>query len=134
MYDYSVITASICKLVYWNRIRDSEDAVHDFWPVSCTQVIQALSILSACILYLKPFLETLESGFFGSDDLRRRGGSAIHGYGTHELSSLGRRRNVSNGLSKEPHTGSDKTTTTVRVSLDGGSQHSQAQIFREVWS
>ena len=43
-----------------------------------------LSIVTACFPYLKPFLESLESGMIRSDDLfRRQGGSTMrygHGY------------------------------------------------------
>ena len=132
MYNYRVIASSMCKLVYWNRIRGSDDPVFDLWPVIiCTEVIQGLSILCACILYLKPFLETLESGFFGGDDLRRRGGSAFDGYGSHGLSSL---PSNASKVSREPQNIFNKTTTTIRASLpewDGGSQDSRANMIRE---
>jgi hypothetical protein len=36
-------------------------------------MIQFFSLLSACILCLRPFLESLTSGFLNGDDLRRRG-------------------------------------------------------------
>ena len=69
-----VITACICKLVYWNRMPPLTDPTLDTWPTTiCTQFIQCLSISSTCFLYLKPFLDSVETGFIRSDDLRRRG-------------------------------------------------------------
>lgn len=37
-----------------------------------TLLAQCLGIVSACILYLKPFLKSLNSGMMRNDDLRRR--------------------------------------------------------------
>ncbi|KAL8823380.1 MAG: hypothetical protein Q9191_005908 [Dirinaria sp. TL-2023a] len=68
------VAATICKLVFWRKTWGGSDPVFDTWSVIiCTQIIQCLSITSACILYLKPFLEALTSGFIHGDDLRRRG-------------------------------------------------------------
>ena len=61
-------------MIYWARRHDTHDPFLDLWPVTvCTQAIQCLSIVSACLLYLRPFLRLLESGFFNLDDLRRKG-------------------------------------------------------------
>ena len=38
----------------------------------CTQIIQCLSILTTCLVYLKPFLDSLETGFIQVGDLKRR--------------------------------------------------------------
>lgn len=43
--------------------------------VVCSQCIQCLSILPVCLLHLKQFLDSLESGFIGIDDLARQGQS-----------------------------------------------------------
>ena len=69
----SVITAVICQLTYLNRIKPSGDLTFEIWPVTlCEQIVQCLSILTTCIVYLKPFLDSLESGFIQVGDLRRR--------------------------------------------------------------
>ena len=74
------MAASICKLVYWNRLSTSADPTLDLWPVAiCSELIQCLGILAACCLYLKPFLESLESGFIRGGDLRRRGEDSLSG-------------------------------------------------------
>lgn len=49
--------------------------------VVAAQVVQCLSIVTACVPYLKPFLDSLESGQMRADDLRRRGKTGVSGYG-----------------------------------------------------
>ena len=45
----------------------------DLWPVLiCTQIVQCLSLTTACIPYLQPFLLSLESGFLRGDEFRRQ--------------------------------------------------------------
>ena len=39
----------------------------------CSQVLQAVTIVSACVPYLRQFLESFPSGLFQSDEIRRRG-------------------------------------------------------------
>ena len=46
----------------------------------CNQLVQNLGIITACVPYIKPFLESLESGMIRTDDLRRRGVTAAYGY------------------------------------------------------
>jgi hypothetical protein len=68
------ISAEITKLVYWNRFATSSDPLFELWPVTiCTEAIQCSSIMAACALYLRPFLEMLQSGFLNLDDMRRNG-------------------------------------------------------------
>jgi hypothetical protein len=43
-------------------------------------LVENLSIATACVPYLKPFLESLESGMIRSDDLRRRGQQSTTDY------------------------------------------------------
>ena len=67
------IGAIVAKLVL-SSLETDGDPFFATWPVAvCTQLIQFLSLLSACILYLRPFLEALTPGFINGDDLRRRG-------------------------------------------------------------
>ena len=50
-----------------------KDPSFDAWPVAiCNQIAQCLSILTACTFYLKPFIDSLESGFIRAGDLRRQ--------------------------------------------------------------
>ena len=78
----SVIAAIMCELVFRNRIAGSEDRTFAAWPaVVCSQFVQALSIITACIPYLKPFFASLESGMIRTDDTRRLGARSIWSYG-----------------------------------------------------
>ena len=64
----------MCKLVFLNRTISSHDPVFDSWTTTiCTQIIQCLNIFCACVLYLRPLLRSLQSGFLRVDDLRRQG-------------------------------------------------------------
>ncbi|KAI4169554.1 MAG: hypothetical protein LQ343_005634 [Gyalolechia ehrenbergii] len=84
-----VLAGIIVQLIYVNRARDTSDETFDTWPtVLSAETVQSLSIITACIPCLKPFLESLESGMLRSDDLRRRGMGGIYGYGSHHLSEL----------------------------------------------
>ncbi|CAD6591805.1 MAG: hypothetical protein ASARMPREDX12_005417 [Alectoria sarmentosa] len=139
----TVTIASMTKLVFLTRTRDSQDPTIDSWPVTiCTQTIECLSILSTCVLYLKPFLDSLESGFIRSDDMRRRGlrddydsnpgGSSGSKYGlssrkqsqteriNFELKGLTRGRN-------ETHIAAANTANKE----DAESQHSRAHMIKE---
>ena len=67
------VGAIIAKLILLMS-ETNDDPFSATWPVTiCTQLIQFLSLLSACLLYLRPFLEALTPGFINGDDLRRRG-------------------------------------------------------------
>lgn len=69
----SVVTAVICQVIYLNRIKPSGDLTFEIWPVTlCSQIVQCLSILATCLVYLRPFLDSLETGFIQVGDLRRR--------------------------------------------------------------
>lgn len=73
----------IFQLIYFDQSWRSDDPPFNRWPlVVATQAVQALSIITACVPYLKPFFESLESGMIRSDDLRRRGIRTTDGYAT----------------------------------------------------
>ena len=67
-----MIVATILQLVLiYRRARTSEPFLT--WEVVLsTEIVQCLGVIAACVPYLKPFLESLESGMIGNDDLRRR--------------------------------------------------------------
>ncbi|KAF7952262.1 uncharacterized protein EAE97_001759 [Botrytis byssoidea] len=71
-----VIAAVCCQLFYLNQ--RMQDPTFDPWRTTiCNQIVQCLSIITACVPYLKMFLDSLESGLLRLDDLRRRGGRAV---------------------------------------------------------
>ena len=114
---------------------------HDPWIVIlCTQIVQCLSIISACFLYLKPFLESVESGFIRSDDIRRRGTNEFYGhtggssttrsaFSTRKHARTGSQSIGLVGVSVPHHT----TTVTANNNpdLDAESQHSRSHIIKE---
>ncbi|MCJ1354573.1 MAG: hypothetical protein MMC33_004562 [Icmadophila ericetorum] len=83
----TVVAAGICQVAFLNaKMSASSDPSLDIWPVAiCTQLLENLSIVTACTVYLKPFLDSLESGFIQVGDLRRQN---AEGYGyTHNKNS-----------------------------------------------
>ena len=68
------IVAILEKVVLYLQSVNASDPFFAMWPATiCMQIIQFLELMAACILYLRPFLEALSSGFINGDDLRRRG-------------------------------------------------------------
>lgn len=132
----SVVAASICNIVFRIARLPSRDITLVIWPVTiCTQAVQCLSIVSACVLYLKPFLESLETGFIRADDMRRRGDSHSGVYGSYDLSSYGSsKRKELNHASKPQKTLGTQTLVTGGRSeqeRDRESQESQSNLIRE---
>ena len=69
-----MVAALIVQLVFLiDRSGPTSDPSLDIWPVSvCTQFVQCLSIVCACTVYLKPFLDSLETGFIQVGGSHRR--------------------------------------------------------------
>ncbi|MCJ1310347.1 hypothetical protein MMC25_004011 [Agyrium rufum] len=77
----AVMGSIVSELVFRHRNRNSQDPTYDAWPVLISlQFAQSLSIIIACIPYLKPFLLSIESGLIRTDDTRRLGGRSFLGY------------------------------------------------------
>lgn len=131
----TVCVASICKLVYLNRARPLDDLTFVLWPVTlCNQTVQCLSITTFSLLYLKPLLEALSTGFIRSDELRRKG--QTNAEGSFSLSTLhpGKENKAVKKFAALTGSGNNKTTITAlgnAAGWEGGSQSSEAQIIRE---
>ncbi|KAI1204757.1 uncharacterized protein F4807DRAFT_446104 [Annulohypoxylon truncatum] len=55
------------------KLNDYEDATYSYWSfVLAMTLAQNLGVMTASVPYLKPFLDSLESGLIRSDDMRRR--------------------------------------------------------------
>lgn len=80
--------------------------------VVATQTVLCLSIVTACIPYLKPFLDSLESGQMRADDLRRRGKTGVSGY-------------EGSGSNRSAGTGGTPKPNPVDVTASIGSQQSK---------
>jgi hypothetical protein len=76
-------------------------------------LVENLSIITACVPYLKPFLESLESGLIRNDDLRRRG--EITGAGGFATYGSGKRSQLSMKDSEAPA----QDTTAVELTQIG---------------
>lgn len=60
-------------MVYTVRVAGESDLTFSLWPPTiCTEIVQCVSLTTACIPYLQPFLLSLESGFLWGDDYRRQ--------------------------------------------------------------
>ena len=69
----SVVAAIICQIIFLNINRSSNDfSLAQSSITISVQLAQCLSICTTCALYLKPFLDSLESGFIHIGDLRRQ--------------------------------------------------------------
>lgn len=140
-----------------SRYAGSSDPTFDLWlVVLITEIVQSLSLITACIPYLKPFLQALETGM-----IRANGGAQIHGYGPgygsgsskrfKPLSSKGNRGQLNgvrmNSLGYAPGEGQFGTNLpngqTVTVTSkrragdsDGDSQSSESKIIKKTvgWS
>ena len=102
----SVIAAIITQITYLVRTSHANDPTLAIWPISlCTQIIQCLSIVTTCIVYLRPFLDSLQTGFIQVDDLRRK---RLPGFGySPEQSAAREGRRISKLWSKWSRTPSE---------------------------
>ena len=61
------------QVIYLNQESNTKDVTFDSWPsILCTETLQSLSIILACVPFLKPFLASLQSGYLRADDSKRR--------------------------------------------------------------
>ncbi|KAE8373573.1 hypothetical protein BDV26DRAFT_296803 [Aspergillus bertholletiae] len=134
----AVIIMIICQLVYARQTSESPDLTHETWPVAIsTQLVQSLSIVTACAPQFKPFLDNLRSTGM------RLGGMTSYGHSQKEYGSYsvtrGRSRRVTvpsdtHELVPLPEQDAHQTTVTAsRPSLgwDAESQSSQTHIIHE---
>ena len=60
-------------MVYTVRVVGKRDLTFDLWPPTiCMEIVQCVSLTTACVPYLQPFLLSLESGILWGDDYRRQ--------------------------------------------------------------
>ena len=60
-------------MVYTVRVAGESDLTFDLWlPTICMEIVQCVSLTTACIPYLQPFLLSLESGILWGDEYRRQ--------------------------------------------------------------
>ncbi|GMF76353.1 unnamed protein product [Aspergillus oryzae] len=134
-----VIIMIICQLVYASKTIDSPDPSHETWPVAIsTQLVQSLSIVTACSPQFKPFLDSLRSTGMRLGGMTSYGHSQ-KGYGSYSASRARSRRGTVRSDTHElvPLPMQDTHQATVTISTpslgwDGESQSSQAPIIHEI--
>lgn len=68
-----VIVGVVSQLVFFHSATRSDDVPYNLWSeIICAQVVQSLSIITACIPHLGPFFDSLEPGRIRTDDSRRQ--------------------------------------------------------------
>ncbi|KAF1925229.1 uncharacterized protein M421DRAFT_103286 [Didymella exigua CBS 183.55] len=86
------IVATAVQMAYIDGF-SSTNPTRDLWKWTLvTQIIECITILTSCVPYLRPLLESIPSGLYGSDEIRRRGTPSEVGYsrrkgGSYQLSS-----------------------------------------------
>ncbi|KAE8390110.1 hypothetical protein BDV23DRAFT_155914 [Aspergillus alliaceus] len=133
-----VIAAIVGQLVYNNRTIDVKDRTFDTWPATMfTQIVQCLSVVTACSPQFKPFMDSLRSTGMRIDGMTSYNMASMKRY---EISTM-RHKSTFNGsevhelapinLGKETH----ETTVTASGAISDGdteSQSSQTHIIREI--
>ena len=78
-----VVIAAAIRIAYLAKEPNSgNDLTLKAWPATlCALIVESLSVIAACIPYLKPFLDSLESGMMNNDQLRREGMSDLYSRG-----------------------------------------------------
>ena len=78
-----MIAATATQLSYLHRAFRPNFTFDSYPYITCTQVVQAVSVATACIPYLQPFLESLNTGLLWKDDLQSQAplSSVIAKYG-----------------------------------------------------
>ncbi|KKA20062.1 hypothetical protein T310_5940 [Rasamsonia emersonii CBS 393.64] len=134
--DWTVIVAIVCALVYRNRTIIAPDPMFDTWPVAvCVQVVQSLSIATACSPQFKPFLESLQSSglrLYELPNRKNRTDSDSRYPRTIGSASMVDRHERALELNLSPQPAATRTVVTAaQQDCDANSQSSQAQIIRE---
>ena len=75
--------AAAIRIAYLAKESNSgNDQTLKAWPATlCALIVESLSVIAACIPYLKPFLDSLESGMMNNEQLRREGISDLYSRG-----------------------------------------------------
>lgn len=119
---FSTIAAVIFQTIVSNQRLNSSDATFDFWLIAISMsVSECLAIVTACVPYLKPFMDSLESGMI--DIAAPRVPPGTSGQFSNDRKSptspSHKFARVKNRLELDSITGSDSTATTAIVTTLG---------------
>ncbi|CAO2652760.1 Nn.00g021710.m01.CDS01 [Neocucurbitaria sp. VM-36] len=143
------IIASAVQMIYLYGFSSSNPTRNLWMWTLFTQIIECITILTSCVPYLRPLLESLPSGLYGSDELRRRGTPSELGYsrsksGSYQLSSNAsktgegtrhsRKSQTEGGIKRFlPMLSQEKTTHSNSASgLPGGPRRPDGEIDVEI--
>lgn len=85
-----------------------------------TQIIECITILTSCVPYLRPLLESIPSGLYGSDEIRRRGTPSELGYSRRKGESYHLSSTDSKTKEMSPHAGPQSRSQSRKGRNDGG--------------
>ncbi|KAM5529472.1 hypothetical protein BFJ70_g17351 [Fusarium oxysporum] len=157
-----ITPAIICHIYCFRKATELNNPVFDMWaPTVIVQVIQCMSIMVTCVPFLKPFMDSLESGQMnagdglqtrtkGSDSRSRTGETAgrsdtaprtLRGITTLASNASYRRQNYEMvdadnwGAKKDKGTTATATAVTTEPShpWDGQSHTSQSVLVHQTW-
>ncbi|KAH7210136.1 hypothetical protein DER44DRAFT_722608 [Fusarium oxysporum] len=151
-----ITPAIICHIYYFHKATELNNPLFDMWaPTVIVQVIQCMSIMVTCVPFLKPFMDSLESGQMnagdglqtrtkGSDSRSRTGDTAprtLRGITTLASNASYRRQNYEMvdadnwGAKKDKGTTATATAVTTEPSRpwDGQSHTSQSVLVHQTW-
>lgn len=81
------IVATAVQMVYLDGFT-SPNPTKALWKWTLlAQIIECITIITSCVPYIRPLLESVPSGLYASDNLRRRGTSSEHGVSRSKNSS-----------------------------------------------
>lgn len=121
----------IAELYFRTTTPKSTDRFYHYWRVVvCALLTQCVSIVTACIPYLKPFFVSLESGMVRVDDTRRRGNTTRPGY--YYKNNPEPNSNNSSSSKKSKSKGLDTEMDTLATSLSVGS--GTMGTSNQIWS
>ncbi|EWZ97206.1 hypothetical protein FOWG_04400 [Fusarium oxysporum f. sp. lycopersici MN25] len=151
-----ITPAIICHIYYFRKATDLNKPLFDMWaPTVIVQVIQCMSIMVTCVPFLKPFMDSLESGQMNAGDglqTRTRGSDSrsrtdetaprtLRGITTLASNASYRRQNYEMvdadnwGAKKDKGTTASATAVTTEQSRpwDGQSHTSQSVLVHQTW-
>ncbi|KAJ4987855.1 hypothetical protein SVAN01_06585 [Stagonosporopsis vannaccii] len=147
------IIATAVQMAYIDGFASPNPTRHLWKWTLITQIIECITILTSCVPYLRPLLESIPSGLYGSDEIRRRGTPSELGYsrkkdGSYQLSSTDSKMNGTSPQSRPqsrksrndsgmkrflPMLSQDKTTHSNSASgVPGGPRRLDGRIDVEI--
>lgn len=112
-----VIVATATQLSYLHTLFRPDFTRDSFSYIICTQVVQTLSIVTACVPYLQPFLESLNTGLLWTKDIQVQG-HLSDGYGSHNPRNT--RRKYTNIETQPGISGGNMELRTLRDQYETG--------------